>query len=140
MWCLFVILIQRTLRRALMQNKSLWTSYLSLFSSFGTIVCCALPSLLVSIGMGATFAGLIGVFPQIVWLSENKVLVFSLSALLILSSLVLLYRNRNAPCPVDPDLAHACVTSRKWSVRVSVFSGLIWLVGFFFAFLARLVV
>ena len=119
----------------MMKNKSLLTSYLSLFSSFGTIICCALPSLLVSIGMGATFAGLIGIFPQIVWLSENKILVFSLSALLIIASSLLIYLNRNAPCPIDPDLARACKTGRKWSLRINIFSAVIWLVGFSFAFI-----
>ncbi|MGH1467728.1 MAG: hypothetical protein ACRBBP_02465 [Bdellovibrionales bacterium] len=123
----------------MIKNKSLLTSYLSLFSSFGTIICCALPSLLVSIGMGATFAGLIGIFPQIVWLSENKILVFGVSGLMILGSGLLTYWNRNAPCPIDPDLARACITSRKWSIRISVFSGLIWLTGFLFAFVTPVV-
>ena len=31
-------------------------SYLSLFTSFGTLLCCALPSLLVLVGLGATVA------------------------------------------------------------------------------------
>ena len=41
----------------MIKNKSLIAPYLSLFTSFGTVFCCALPSLLVSIGMGAAFAG-----------------------------------------------------------------------------------
>ena len=91
-----------------------------------------------SIGLGASFAGLIGAFPQIVWLSENKILVFSVSGLMILGSALLIYINRNALCPIDPDQARACISSRKWSVRISIFSGLIWLVGFFFAFVVLL--
>jgi mercuric ion transport protein len=31
-------------------------SYLSLFTSLGTLLCCALPSLLVLFGLGATVA------------------------------------------------------------------------------------
>ena len=34
----------------------LW-DYLSLFTSFRTLLCCTLPSLLVLLGMGATVAG-----------------------------------------------------------------------------------
>ena len=34
------------------------TSYLSLFTATGTLLCCALPSLLVTLGLGATLAGL----------------------------------------------------------------------------------
>ena len=123
----------------MLKDKSLLTSYLSLFTSFGTVLCCALPSLLVSIGMGATFAGLIGVFPQIVWLSENKILVFSLSGILILISCGLLYINRKVSCPIDPDQAKACTISRKWSIRAIVLSAILWVCGFFFAFLAPLI-
>lgn len=123
----------------MIKDKNLLTSYLSLFTSFGTVFCCALPSLLVSIGMGATFAGLVGVFPQIVWLSENKILVFSISGILILISFRLLYVNRHAPCPIDPDQAKACAVSRKWSIRVIALSAILWACGLFFAFLTPLI-
>ena len=123
----------------MIKDKSLLTSYFSLFTSFGTILCCALPSLLVSIGMGATVAGLVGAFPQIVWLSENKILVFSLSGILILISCRLLYINRYASCPIDPDQAKACAMSRKWSIRAVALSAILWVCGFFFAFLAPLI-
>ena len=119
--------------------KTLFVSYLSLFTSIGTIFCCALPSLLVSLGMGAVFAGLVGAFPQIVWLSENKLLVFLISGAMILMSSLIIYVNRSAPCPIDPDQARACKVSRKWSIRILVFSVLMWLMGFFFAFLAPLI-
>lgn len=120
----------------MIKDKNLMTSYLSLFTSFGTILCCALPALLVSLGMGAVFVGLLGVFPQIVWLSEHKIFVFSGSGLMMMLSGVLIYLNRNAPCPIDADQARACKTSRKWSIRILTLSFLIWLVGFFFAFCA----
>jgi len=122
--------------KSIIKDKALFASYLSLFSSFGTLFCCALPSLLVSIGMGATFAGFVGVFPQVIWLSENKVFLFSLSGVLILISSRLLYLNRSASCPIDPDQARACATSRKWSIRILILSSLFWFFGFFFAFLA----
>ena len=120
----------------MVKNKELFASYLSLFTSTGTIFCCALPALLVSLGMGAAFAGLVSTFPQIVWLSENKLLVFFLSGSMISLSAFNTYANRNAPCPIDPEKALACKTSRKWAIRLLIFSGLMWLTGFFFAFLA----
>jgi hypothetical protein len=123
----------------MLKNKELLISYLSLFTSTGTIFCCALPSLLVAIGMGASFAGLVGAFPQIVWLSENKMIVFTLSGLMILLSAFITYSNRNAPCPIDPKKALACKYSRMWSIRLLFFSGLIWIVGFSFAFVAPLI-
>jgi len=123
----------------LVKNKEILASYLSLFTSTGTIFCCALPALLVSLGLGATFAGLVGAFPQIVWLSENKIIVFSISGIMITLSIVLTYYNRNASCPIDPVKAQACKVSRKWSIRILIFSVSMWLVGFFFAFLAPII-
>lgn len=117
-----------------MENKNLFISYLSLFTSVGTILCCALPSLLVVLGMGATFAGLIGTFPQLVWISEYKIYVFSVSGVLILASIYLMYSSRNDPCPIDANQARACQAARRGSLIILSFSGVLWLVGFAFAF------
>ncbi len=118
------------------KDKSLLVPYLSLLTSAGTLFCCALPILLVSLGMGAAFAGFVGAFPQVVWLSENKLLVFVVSGGLILASSTMIYINRDAPCPMDRQKALACTTSRKWSIRILAFSAVIWVTGFGFAFLS----
>lgn len=117
-------------------RKNLFISYLSLFTSLGTILCCALPSLLVVLGMGATFAGIIGSFPQLVWLSEYKIYVFSVSGTLILASGLMMYSSRNDPCPIDVDQARACASARRWSVVILSVSAGVWCIGFGFAFLA----
>jgi hypothetical protein len=49
-------------------------SFLSLFTSFGTLLCCALPSLLVLLGLGATVASLLSAAPWLVSLSHHKTL------------------------------------------------------------------
>lgn len=118
-----------------MMNKNLFFSWLTLFSSLGTLVCCALPSLFIMLGMGATFAGLIGTFPQLIWISEHKLAIFILSGILISLSLLWLYAVRNRPCPIDPDQARACKVSRKWSIWLSGFSFVVWAIGFTTAFL-----
>ncbi len=117
-------------------NKLL--SYLSLFASTGTLFCCALPSLLVALGMGATMAGLVSAVPQIVWLSQYKSWVFLGSGGMITVASIMHYRTRNEPCPIDPDLAKACKTTRKVSYWSLLLSGLVWCVGAFFAFIAPL--
>lgn len=114
--------------------KNLFVSYLGLFTAFGTLLCCALPSLLVALGMGATVAGFIGVFPQVVVLSEHKNWVFGISLALIVLAVAALYLQRNAPCPIDPLEARACTVARWWSVRIVVLAALFWSVGFMVAF------
>ena len=52
---------------------------LSLFTSGSTLICCALPATLVAIGSAATLASLVSSFPQLIWISEHKALVFGLA-------------------------------------------------------------
>ena len=56
---------------------------LSLFTSLGTLLCCALPALMVTLGMGATLAGLIGFFPYITSISDYKEYTFLVSGIFI---------------------------------------------------------
>jgi hypothetical protein len=109
-------------------------SLLSLFASSSTLVCCALPALLVALGAGAALSGLVSVFPQLVWLSEHKVGLFSFAGLMLLASGTLQWHNRTAPCPLDPALRDACERTRRTSRRVWAASALLYLVGAWFAF------
>ena len=58
--------------------------FLSLFTSLSTLLCCALPALLVLLGFGAVFAGLTASIPQIIWLAERKGLLFSIGGILLI--------------------------------------------------------
>lgn len=109
---------------------------LGLFTSFGTLICCALPALLVALGFGAVVAGLVSAAPQIVWLSENKVVVFAVAGALLAGAGVLQWRARHAPCPSDPAQALACRRLRRFNLIVYGVSVAIYLAGAFFAFLA----
>lgn len=113
-------------------------AFLSLFTSVGTLVCCALPALFVMLGFGAAFAGLVGIFPQLIWLSENKAWLFSGGAVLLLAGGLLQWNARNEPCPLDPVIARACTSARKASLHLYAATVAIYLAGAFFAFLAPL--
>ena len=111
-------------------------NFLTLFTSLGTLVCCALPALLVSLGLGAVMAGLASHVPGLVWMSENKGAVFIAAGAMLAGNGLLLWVSRNAPCPIDPKLREACITGRKTSKAVYFASLGIFGIGFFFAFLA----
>ncbi len=111
-------------------------STLSLFTSVSTLLCCALPALLVTIGAGATLAGIVSTAPWLIALSKYKTWTFGISALMMLFAGIMLWRARNAPFPIDPIQAKSCQRLRRFSVWVFGISVLIWLTGFFFAFLA----
>ena len=109
---------------------------LGLFTSLGTLLCCALPALLVTLGMGAALAGLVSNVPFLISLSEHKLWVFGVAGVLIVLSATLQWIRRYGPCPVDPIAAKACMRLRRVSVYITGFSAIIYMIGVFFAFIA----
>ena len=112
-------------------------SFFGLFTSVGTLLCCALPALLVSLGLGATMLSLTSAVPQIIWISENKIYVFTIAFTLLILNSVWVYHNRNAPCPIDPKLRDACISGRRFSKYVLILSWICLIIGFFFAYIAQ---
>jgi len=117
---------------------SFWSAWASLFASSGTLVCCAIPALLVALGAGAALSSLVSVFPQIVWLSEHKEALFGVAGVALAFAGWLQWRNRTAPCPVDPGLRDACLRTRRVSLRVYLASVAVYAAGGWFAFVQPL--
>jgi hypothetical protein len=116
-------------------RPGLWSSVLSLFASSSTLICCALPALLVAIGAGAALSSLVSAVPQLVWLSEHKEALFSFAGLMLAASGTLQWRNRAAACPIDPALRRSCLRTRKAAARMWGASVAIYAVGTWFAFI-----
>lgn len=107
---------------------------IALFTSLGTLICCALPAMLVMLGMGAVWAGVLNAVPGITVFGENKAIVFGITALVLSASGAWQWHARTLPCPVDPARARACTRLRRiswtlWGISVAAF-----LIGGFFAF------
>ena len=109
---------------------------LSLFTSGSTLICCALPATLVGIGSAATLTSLITNFPQLIWISEHKPLVFGLAGAMLAIAGHLQWQARYAPCPADPGLADICRKTRINALRIYWISVAIFAIGAFFAFVA----
>ena len=135
---MLAILLERLLMKK--NNKSIWFQTLfpslTLFTSFGTLVCCALPALMITLGMGTTLVSIIDVFPSITLISYYKKLIFIISGILITLGFAFQIRSKNILCPVDPVKANLCSKLRKISWIILFFSLIIYLIGFFFTFLA----
>src|SRR6516162_4109336 len=100
--------------------------YLSLFTSLGTLLCCALPSLLVLIGLGATVASVVTAAPWLITLSRHKEWTFTIAGLLITANFfyVLLLapklRATNQTCPVgQPSACSTASRMNRWILWVS---------------------
>jgi mercuric ion transport protein len=113
-------------------------SYFSLFTSVGTLLCCALPSLLVLLGLGASVATMLSFMPWLVTLSHHKAWVFAASGVLILLSFVQMY----GIAPKFKAQQEACAPDDLTCDRATrVSKGLLWiatsiyLIGFFTAYI-----
>jgi hypothetical protein len=116
-------------------NRNVGIAATALLASSATLVCCVLPAVLVSIGAGAALVGLVSAVPQLIWLSEHKILVFGLAAVLLVISGVTLWNARRLPCPADPQLARSCMRLRAISNRLWVTAAGAYVIGALFAFL-----
>ena len=117
-------------------KRSALLSYFSLFTSVGTLLCCALPALLVLVGLGASVASMLSSLPWLVTLSRHKQWTFSISGTLIALSFIHMYfvapLVRKQDC--TPDDPSACDTASKLSTVLLWVSAMIFVVGFFVAF------
>ncbi len=115
--------------------KQTGLSWLTLFASGGTLICCALPIILVTLGLGATVAAFTSSFPLLVTIAQHKAWVFAGSSALLLVSGWLMYRAGRA-CPADPELGRLCDQTQVWNRRIYWSSVTLWGIGFFAAYLA----
>jgi len=117
-------------------KRSAMLNYFSLFTSLSTLLCCALPSLLVLFGLGASVASMLSFMPWLVTLSRHKQWTFTVSGILIALSFVNMYyispRIRAQQC--SPENPTACEeASRLSKVLLWVAAG-VYAVGVFVAY------
>lgn len=113
-------------------------SFFSLFGSMSTLLCCALPVTLVSLGLGASFASLTSSFPQIIWLTSHKDIIFVFTAIMLITSYLMMKYSKKQACPIDIDQREACTSSKEVSNKIFWFTVVIYLVGLIFSYVLPL--
>ncbi len=108
--------------------------WLILITSSTTLVCCVIPIVLVSLGMGAVVAALYGSLPFLSFIGLHKDWTFIITALILVLAAWALYRPGRV-CPADDTLAKACTSAHKWNTRLLWLSITFWFAGFFAAYL-----
>ena len=119
-------------------SKSNLLSVLSLFTSFSTLICCALPALLVVLGLGAVVAGVVSDIPWLITLSKHKVWVFIFAFGLMAINFFIVYRKKKEKlsCEYIPGkMETACDVATRWSKIILWISFVLLLIGFFVAYL-----
>lgn len=120
-------------------NVSKRLSFFSILISSSTIICCAIPALLVSIGAGAALSSIIIYFPHLVFLSIYKIPIFTGALIMLIIAWIIEKKSEKLPCPSDPLLAENCKRLRKQTnifLKISIF---IYFIGFLFAFLLPII-
>ena len=106
----------------------------ALLTSLSTLICCTLPAVMITFGMGAALSSLTSNVPQLIWLSERKALVFGGSLVLLCLAWLVRYLTRNMPCPADPAQAKVCARLRAIGGWVLYIGFGVWAIGAFSAF------
>ena len=114
-------------------NKSNFLMFFNLFSSFSTLLCCALPALLVSLGAGAVLAGMISALPWLTAVSKYKNFVFIGAGILLFIAGLSEWQARTKQCPAEQSLA--CSKTKKISRALFYISLGIYTIGLLFAYL-----
>lgn len=74
-------------------------------------------------------AGFLGNHPELIWISENKEILFVTAGILMAVNGALMYKNRNAPC-----VSRECASTRQTSKWIYFISLGIYIVGVLFAY------
>ena len=113
-------------------------AWLALFTTAGTLICCALPIALVTLGLGSAVAALTSNLPILITLSRHKTWVFAVSGLML--AIAWWVSTRNRQCPADPELRILCEKAARWNRRLLILGMAVWGIGFAAAYLALPVV
>ncbi len=111
------------------------SSIFSLVMSSSTLFCCALPTIFVMLGAGASFASLISIFPFLITLSVYKIELTLFAFLMMGLAGFFNYQASFSPCPVDPEKGRRCMRLRMQSRLVYFISCIILIFATIFTYI-----
>ncbi|MCR9204254.1 MAG: hypothetical protein NXH75_06740 [Halobacteriovoraceae bacterium] len=77
-------------------------------------------------------AGFLSKYPQLIWLSEHKLFIFIVGGILLSLGGFFQFFMRTKECPIE--YKEACEETKDWSKPLYIFSFILYLVGFSFAY------
>jgi mercuric ion transport protein len=106
---------------------------LALFTSTGTLLCCALPAALAALAGGASVSSLMSAVPWLLPLSLHKGWIFIGSGIMIALSGVLTFRPRGrVSCSITG--GHGCEDAGRFARWMFWLSAVTWSIGVFFSY------
>jgi hypothetical protein len=117
-----------------MKFKETLLAFFGLFTSISTILCCALPTILVAIGMGTVFASITSNFPFVIWLSQKILYLFVTTAILLLVGGYFIFLKPQT-CPLNQNSNQICNKTKKFNKIIWWVSFIILITSFFFKYI-----
>ena len=109
------------------------SSFFALFTSTGTLICCALPAAVAAFAGGAAVTSMVSTFPWMVTLSAQKEWIFLGAAVMLTISGVLIYRPKGkVACSVTG--GEGCEVAGRFTKVMFWASASIYTIGVFFAY------
>ena len=106
---------------------------LAVFTSTGTLLCCALPAAIAAVAGGVAVGAFITVFPWLIPLSHYKGWIFGVALILIVFSGILTFRpHGKLACSLTG--GEGCEIAGRFSKTMFWISTALYSVGFFFAY------
>ncbi|MAH60850.1 MAG: hypothetical protein CMF42_00915 [Legionellales bacterium] len=101
-------------------------------ASISTLLCCALPIILVSLGFGSIMAALISHLPWLIWISEHAIYFFVLTFfLLLISGYMLFYQ----PLSCTLDRVKQCQSNQTKAKIIWLMTLIIFIIGLIFKYI-----
>ncbi len=108
-------------------------SFLALFTSTGTLLCCALPASLAAIAGGSAVVGLMSTFPWLAPLSQHKGWIFLVAGVMIGFNALLSFRPKGAvACAITG--GKGCEVAGRFSRIMLWISIVVYSVGVFMSY------
>lgn len=109
------------------------SSFFALFTSTGTLICCALPAAVAAFAGGAAVTSMVSTFPWMVTLSAYKIWIFLGAAIMLTISGILIYRPKGkVACSVTG--GKGCEVAGRFTKIMFWTSASIYTIGVFFAY------
>jgi hypothetical protein len=105
-------------------------AWLVLFTTGSTLVCCALPIILVSLGFSAALVSIVSISPWIEWLSNYDIWVLSITGLILLAAAWSMFHPGRF-CPLDPNFGKLCAKAYRINKVLIAISIILWFVAIF---------
>lgn len=116
-------------------SKERALSVLSVFTSAGTLICCAMPAAISALAGGAALASLVSSLPWLIPVSANKGWIFLGAGVMLVVNGGLLFRKRpQTDVSCDASKGRGCEDAVRFSRLMFVASAAIYSVGVFFAY------